>query len=73
MSNKELTRSYTHSTNYSRIKKVQLVSVTYNILACKISILSCQVATVNVVFGLCKEFIVKEIAVASYTPNRKLK
>ena len=45
MSNKELTRSYTHSTNYSRIKKVQLVSVTYNILACKISILSCPVAT----------------------------
>ena len=45
VSNKELTRSYTHSTNYSRINKVQLVSVTYNILACKISILSCQVAT----------------------------
>lgn len=26
---------------------------------------------VNVVFGLCKEFIVKEFAVASCTPNRK--
>jgi len=33
----------------------------------------CALGSVNIVFGLCKEFIVKEFVVASYMPNRKLK
>ena len=33
----------------------------------------CALGSVNIVFGLCKEFIVKEFVVVLYTPKRKLK